>query len=110
VHCKHRRGGFSHIIFVISGQFWIHTCRRKGRSMRAPAPIKHERPRGWPKKTWKWVFLIPSVSFDGFVKFAQYVSAETYAYAAVSPEVSRAGRASTESSAYNGRTGETHKD
>ena len=53
--------------------------------------------------------VIPTASFDGFINFEQPASAETYAYAAVSPELSRAARYTTESSADNGRTGEAHK-
>ena len=51
MHCKHRGGCFSRVIFVISVQFWIQTCRQKGRGVRASAPIEHEWPRGGPKKT-----------------------------------------------------------
>ena len=50
MYCKHQRGGFSAPIFVFSVQFCIQTCRQKGRDMRVPAPIEHERPLGRPKK------------------------------------------------------------
>ena len=58
-----------------------------------------------PQKTSKWTIVIPTGTFDGFINFEQPASAETYAYAAVSPEVSRAARSTTESSADNGHTG-----
>ena len=105
MYCTHRKGGFPAPIFVFSVQFCIQTCRQKGRGMRTPAPIEHERPLGWPKKNENWTFAIPSVSIDGFRNFTQYASDDTYAYTAVSPQLSRAARTTTEFSARNGRTG-----
>ena len=77
--------------------------------MRASAPMEHEGPRGWLQKTSKWTIVFPTGTFGEFINFEQPASAETYAYSAVSPELSRAARSTTESSAYNGRTGEYYK-